>query len=186
MRPFRPLAALVAVVLAAFAACSDPFALPAPVFTNRVDTLFLYAIHGTPIASPSGYRLEDRQAVRTDQTASFDFAFDIDTAGNAVLLSTGALGLVRGSGLQLSATQFDSIRVAPTGGYELDSAVVVQVGSVVLVQSRQTTCSFGLPAAYYAKLQVLDIDATGRSLLFHILVDRNCGYRGLEPGLPGR
>lgn len=178
--------------MTALAACSDPFALPNPAFPNVVDTVSLYALHGTEIALASGFRLEDQRAVRTDQATGFDFAFDIDSAGNAVLLPTKALDLGPefGSGVQVVAAAFDSILVAPTRDYTLDRAVVIAVGDVVLIQSRQTVCTFGIPAFYYAKLEVLGLDVTsgpdGRRLDFHILVDRNCGYRGLEPGLPDR
>jgi hypothetical protein len=56
----------------------------------------------------------------------------------------------------------------------------------LLVQSRLTTCSFGANASYYAKLRVLAVDAAARRIDFEILVNTNCGYRGLEPGLPTR
>lgn len=190
MRHFCRLATIVALPLAVAAACGDPFGLPRPVFANRVDTLSLYALHGTPVAAPSGYRLDFRQAVRTDQSPTFDFAFDIDTAGRALLLPTGPLGLGRLSGGQISTEPFDSIRAAPDRGYQLDSALGVDVGTVAIMHSRPTTCSFGIPAHYFAKLQVLAIDTTsdpnGRRLDLQILVDTNCGYRGLEPGLPSR
>jgi hypothetical protein len=132
-----------------------------------------------------------RQAVRTDQTVDgFDFAFDIDTAGRPVLLPTGALRLGRASGIQLTTTLFDSILVAPSGRYQLDSAVVVDSNSVAILHSRPSACSFGISVVYYAKLHVIRIDTTsapnGRRIDFEILTDINCGYRGLEPGLPRR
>jgi len=40
----------------------------------------------------------------------------------------------------------------------------------------------GIP--YYAKMQVLFIDDAARAIRFRILTDINCGYRGLQPGLP--
>jgi len=190
LRPFRSAAVAALLVLTLVAACGDPLGLPQAVIENRVDTLSLYALSGTPVASPSGYRLEFRQAVRTDQIPTFDFAFDIDTAGRAVLLPTGALRLGRMSGGQIASVPFDSIRIAPNSGYELDSALVVDIGTVAIVHSRPTSCTFGIAAVYYAKLRVLDLDLTagpnGRRIEFEILVDTNCGYRGLEPGLPSR
>ena len=179
-----------ALVVALAGACGDPFGLPRAVIPNRVDTLSLYALSGTPVASPSGYRMDFRQAVRIDQAPTFDFAFDIDTAGRAVLLPTGALHLGRLSGGQTSRTAFDSIRIAPDRNYQLDSALVVDVDTVAILHSRPTTCTYGLGAVYYAKLRVLALDTTsapnGRRIDFEILVDTNCGYRGLEPGLPSR
>ncbi|MGH7607806.1 MAG: hypothetical protein ACREME_10745 [Gemmatimonadales bacterium] len=190
MRHSRGIVSIVASFLVVVAACDDPFGLPRPAFPNRVDTLSLYALQRTPIALPSAYRLELRQAVRTDQSPVFDFAFDIDTTGRALLLPTGPLGLGRQSGGQIRGEPFDSILVAPTRGYELDSAIVVDVGTVAIMHSRPVSCSFGIGAFFYGKLQVLAVDTTsgpnGRRIDFQILVNTNCGYRGLEPGLPSR
>ncbi|MGH7673500.1 MAG: hypothetical protein ACREMC_11440 [Gemmatimonadales bacterium] len=187
MRHARAVAASCVLVtgLAAFGACGDPFGLPQAFVTNVVDTVSLYALGGTPVAAPSGYRLQFREAVRVD-LAPFDFAFEIDSAGRALLLPTGPLDLGRNSGVQLSSQPFDSIRVAPTRNYQLDSAVVVTATSVAIVQSQLSLCSWGGQAFYYAKLRVLEVDFVDRWLRFEILVDANCGYRGLEPGLPRR
>src|SRR5438034_364740 len=79
----------------------------------------------------------------------------------------------------------------PTGGYEFDSALVVRPDSVVLVRARPITCVTGITVSLYAKLQVLAVDTSaaaraggGRRIDLKILSDQNCGYRGLEPGLP--
>ena len=181
---------LAFLACAAIAACGNPLGLSAP-FTNRVDSLVsLYALSGTPVSSPSAYSILGQRAIRTDQGAVFDFAFDIDTLGRALLLPTGALKLGKRSGFQISTQDFDSIKFAPTGGYNLDSALVVHDSSVVLVYTNQSACSSSLGVAYpyYAKLKVIAIDtmpgATTRRIDFMILTDLNCGYRGLEPGVP--
>jgi hypothetical protein len=114
----------------------------------------------------------------------FDFAIDLDSLYRPVLKPTGALRLGRESGVQTTTLPFDSIRVAPTGGFQLDSAVTVDVGGRAIVHSRTATCSFGFTAVYYAKLQVLAVDTASRKITFQILVDDNCGYRGLQPGVP--
>jgi hypothetical protein len=36
----------------------------------------------------------------------------------------------------------------------------------------------------YAKLEVLSFDEAARTVTFRILIDENCGFKGLEPGLP--
>ncbi|HXV90553.1 MAG TPA: hypothetical protein VD707_04240 [Gemmatimonadales bacterium] len=173
-----------AVVVAALAACGDDFTLPPANASNRVDTVAVYALTGTAVGAPSGYQLEFRRVVRTDQTSLFDFAFDITTAGDPVFLPTGALGLGEGSGLQVSPEPFDSITLAPTSGYVYDTTAAAGAGAELLVQSRVTTCSYGGSASYYAKLRVLTVDMVARRADFEILVNINCGYRGLEPGLP--
>src|SRR3970040_2545957 len=118
---------ILALGLALTAACGDPFALPRANFANVVDTVSLYALSGTPVATPSGYHLQSRDPVRIDQGGTFDFAIDLDTAGRPVLLPTGALRLGRSSGVQVTTLPFDSIRLAPDRGFQLDSAVTVDV-----------------------------------------------------------
>lgn len=165
------------------AACGDTLGLPRAQIANEVDTVSLYAIDGTPVGTASGYAIQSRSEVRTDRTPLFDFAFNIDTAGNPVFLPTGALGLGQSSGLQVAATQFDSINAAPGGGWVLDASVPADSGLVLLARSRLTSCSFAT-LFFYAKVQVLRVDTVARRIDFLILVDANCGYRGLEPGLP--
>ena len=179
---------LLFVAAALAAACGDPLGLPPPAVPNRVDSLVsLYALSGTPISTPSAYVISFREPVRTDQSAQgFDFAFDIDSLGRALLLPTGALKLPKGSGIQRTLHSFDSVTVAPSGGYNSDSATVVDSNSVVILHSRPLICSFGITSIYYAKLHVLAIDTVARRIDFEILDNVNCGYKGLEVGLPRR
>src|SRR2546427_6988028 len=111
--------ALAGAVLLALAACSEPLGLPPPVLSNVVDQISLFALEGTPLTTPSAYKLSGRQLVRTDQSADFDFAFNIDASNRPVLLPTGAVGLPQGSGIQVATQGFDGLTVAPTGGYAL-------------------------------------------------------------------
>ncbi len=181
---------LLVLGLALTAACGDPFALPRANLPNVVDTVSLYALSGTPPRTPSGYYLGNFPAppepVLIQDGRTFDFAVDLDSAHRPVLLPTGALRLGRGSGAQLTTLPFDSIRIAPDRGFQLDSGVTVDVGGRAIVHSRGATCNFGIPAVYYAKLQILAVDTAARRIDFQILVDTNCGYRGLEPGVPSR
>ena len=172
-----------ALVLAA--ACGDPLGLPPPAIPNDTVTVSLYALSGTPVTTPSGYNIQFRQVVRTDQAPQgFDFAFDIDTAGRPVLLPTHAMNLPRGSGIQLTTVSFDSVTVAPVQNYNSDSAVVMDSNAVAILHSRPLVCSFGITAIFYSKLHVLAIDTVARRIDFKILSNVNCGYRGLEVGLP--
>lgn len=191
MTTTRPTALLLTLTagLVVFAACGEPFGLPEARYSNRVDTVTLYALHGTPPRTPSGYFMGlpiSQPVLIQDASLGFDFVFDIDTAGHAVLLPTGAVKFGRASGIQISGLAFDSVKIAPDRDYELDSAVVVSTGSVALVQSRPATCTFGIAAFYYGKLEVLAVDDSARTMKFRILVDENCGHRGLEVGVPSR
>ncbi len=174
----------VGVVASLVFACGNATGLPAASIDNVVDTVSLYALRGTDISLPSAYSLEGAQLVRTDQTTALDFAFDFDSLGEPALFPTGAIHLGVLSGLQRSATAFDAIKLAPTGNYVFDKPIALDTGTVLLVRSRPTTCLFGVTVSLYAKLRVLGVDSTARRLDFEILVDQNCGYRGLEPGLP--
>ncbi len=90
------------------------------------------------------------------------------------------------SSLQRATVPFDSVTIAPMGRWVYDSAFVVEPGSVLLVRSRPTSCITGITVSLYAKLRVVTVDVAAQRLEFEILVDQNCGYRGLEPGLPKR
>ncbi len=168
------------------AACSPTNGLPAAFFPNVVDTVSLFALRGTAIAQPSAYALEGAQPVRTDLTTALDFAFDFDSLGAPALFPTGAINLGLLSGLQRSTTSFDGLKMAPTSGYIFDKPLALDTGTVVLVRSRPLQCLYGATVSLYAKLRVLGVDSTStaRRLDFEILTDQNCGYRGLESGLP--
>ncbi len=172
------------------AACGDSTGLLRASNLNSVDTVSLYALSGgTPPRTPSGYWLgvDNTPAphpVLIQEGAAFDFVVDLDSAYRPLLKPTGALRLGRNSGVQTTTLPFDSIRIAPSGGYQLDSAVTVDVGGRAIVHSRTAQCSFGFTTVYYAKLHILAVDSASRRIDFEILVDDNCGYRGLELGLP--
>ncbi len=191
MRSLLILRAAVAAALVVAACGPDLTGLLPATYPNRTDTISVYALTGTPVSTPSAYVIwPTRQVVRTDQNAVFDVAFDIDSSGHALILPTGAMKLGRQSGVQVTTTLFDSVKTAPSSGYQIDSAVVLSVNSVAIVHSRAAQCSSDLSPVhnYFAKLHVLDIDTTsgpnGRRIDLEILTDINCGYRGLEPGLP--
>jgi hypothetical protein len=182
--PVRTATCGAAIALVVCSACGDPYALPNDA-ENSVATDSIWAVSGTPLHLPSGYAIEGGP-VRTDRFASLDFAFDIDSAGQAVLLPTGAIGLGRGSGILVRTEPFAAIRIAPTGGYQDTVAVAVDSGTVAVIRSRPVTCLNQVVLFYYAKLHVLEVDSAERRLKFEILPNLNCGYRGLEPGYPTR
>ena len=187
MRPYRfVLGCSLTVALAlGGAACSDTI-LPEPLNPNLVDTVSLFALDGTPVATQSGYSVVGGGPVRTDITAAFDFLFNIDTLGRAVLIPASALQLSGNAGIQpLPAnTVFDEVLTAPGGFYITDSAVTVLPGDVLAVRSRLVACDPLGNLYYYAKVGIIGIDAGARRISFEILSNRNCGYRSLEPGRP--
>jgi hypothetical protein len=173
------------LLLALAAACSDNNGLADPTSQNVVDTITLGALEGTPIQTASAWSVLNG-AVRTDQTTSFEFVYNVEASGRRVFLPRKVLGITSSSGaepgLQATSATFDAINVAPSNGYVTDSAVPVEVGQRWFVRSRVEVCSIGVPQ--YAKLEILSFaDST---VTFQVLADNNCGYKGLEPGLPDR
>lgn len=184
MRAIRSPSLAACAVALSVAGCGTSTGLPAAVIDNTVDTISLYALDGTPLPAPSGYYLPTKSVVRTDRLSSFDFAFNITPAGQAVLLPTGPLGLGRSSGIQVQSLGFDAVTVAPTTAYVDTAAVPLDSGMVAVVHSRAATCSIGIVVFYYGKIEVLRIDPVARRVDLQVLVDQNCGYRGLAPGIP--
>ena len=182
MGPIREFSVLVALAVAA--GCSDSNGLSDPTITNVVDTVTIGALEGTPIQTPSAYSVQVG-GVRTDQTTNFEFAYNVDATGRRIFLPRKVLGLSSSSGvepgLQATSAAFGVIKVAPSNGYTTDSAVTVDVGQRWLVRSR-VFCTMGVPQ--YAKLEILSFEDS--TVTFQVLADNNCGYKGLEPGLPDR
>ncbi len=167
------------------AACDDPFAGNAT-FENVIDTTTLYALRDTPIRLPSAYSLLDRSPVRTDTTSAFDFAFDIAPDGKILIYPAGALGLSRDPGVQLVARRFEDIKSAPQDNYINDRPIEVGPDKVFVVRSRPSFnfCLFFGQFPRYGKFRILEVNTQDRSVTLELLVNINCGFRSLEPGLP--
>ena len=170
--------------LALLVACNSSLGLPNAQVPNSVDTVTLYALRGTPVGTPSAYALIGPAIVHTDQSPVFDFAFDIDS--EPVLLPSGVFpGLQKNSGFQkANAASFAAVTAAPTVGYVGDRRLAISVGTLALVRSRNQICADGSSRALFAKLHVLALDLSARTVRFEVVVDQNCGYLSLLPGLP--
>lgn len=183
MRPITRFLLLLPLALAV--GCSDDNGLPNATLENEVDTVTIGALVGTSISTPSGFFFDQTGvgALRTDQSVGFEFAYNVEPGGRRVFLPRAALGLsstTADPGLQLRPETFDEITKARSNGYVTDSAVAVEVGQRFMVRSRVTCTSLGVPL--YAKLEILQFaDST---VTFQVLADRNCGYKGLKPGIP--
>jgi hypothetical protein len=164
--------------------CGDDDDLLDPDTPNRVDTLSLGSLTGTPITTPSGYAVEKGE-VRTDVDAGFDFAYNVEPSGARVFLPRAAVGLPSSTsadpGLQPREQAFDAIELAPSNGYTTDEPVPAELGRSYLVRSR-VICSQGVPL--YAKIEVLAFE--GNLVTLKVLANENCGYKELLPGLPDR
>jgi hypothetical protein len=176
---------LYLLLLLSAAACGDDNGLADPTLTNVERSETLYSLVGTPVATPSGYAVDGGRPVRTDQSDAFDFAYNLELDGTHVFIPQAALGIDPGNsvnpGLQPRAETFEAITSAPSNGYISDRPVPIAVGERYVVRGR-VTCSIGVPK--YAKLEIVSFDDAARTVTFRILIDDNCGFRGLEPGLP--
>jgi hypothetical protein len=119
----------------------------------------------------------------------FEFAYNVrrlaDGSYQRVFLPLTALGITlttASPGLQKREESFDGITRAPSNGYVSDSAVPVAVGDRLIVRSRivQRCSPLGVPL--YGKLEILSFQDS--TVTFQALVNENCGYKDLLPGLP--
>ena len=183
-RKFPPSAAFVALALVGIGlGCAVTIPLAPATESVAAGTVTLWALTGTNLIDPSAYSVSGQQVVRTDRSSGFDFAFDVqvDTAKDTigVFLPRGTLGLYTSGGLQVTTQAYDSIKTAPTTGYQDTLPVAVKVGMVVLAASTEETCPNGQVEPYYAKLQIDSLDLVNRKIVFAITTDPNCGYRSL-------
>jgi hypothetical protein len=186
------LALLAAVsVVVGLNACGDPTNVGANLPTS-VDTLSVFALTGTPPTYPSAISIVARQAVRVDGFATFDVAFDINAAGNAVIypvkLVVSSPGGSRPVGLIKVGGVFDQVLAAPKSGFGADSGIVMAPGEVVVVQSPHNTsgdlCVFAINPNLYAKFTVDSVNLSTRLLYLKMGLDPNCGFRSFATGIP--
>lgn len=181
---------LASAAVACFAtACDDPNELPDATVSNVVDTAVVYAVRGTPPNVPAGFDLVNARPVRLDQTVAFDFIFDFTDALEPVFVPLDVLGLSQeGSvppGFITQTEPFADVDMAVQNGYSQGDTLPIAEGDVFVARSRLTCSNFGgLPL--YGKFHVVDVDPDARQVTLEHLVNLNCGYRGLEPGLPQR
>jgi hypothetical protein len=152
---------------------------------NVVDTVILGALVGTPISVPSAFAVAASAPVRTDQTANFDFVYNVEPDGRRVFIPLAALGFSGGTvapGFQSTNDPFEAIDQAPLNGYNTLDTVALAVGQRYIVRGRVTCTTLGVPT--YAKLEILAFDDADRQVTFQVLADRNCGFRSLLPGIP--
>jgi hypothetical protein len=175
---------LCVILVLSAAACGDSNE-PTAAVTNVERTETLYALIGTPVATPSGYALDGTRRILTDQTDGFDFVYNVEPDGRRVFIPRGALGIDPNNsvnpGFRARTESFEAIKAAPGNGYVSDQPILIAVGERYVVRGR-VTCDIGVPR--YAKLEIASFDDAARTVTFRILVDDNCGFRGLEPGLP--
>ena len=191
---FRALMLLPAAAsIAGVAACDDPIGLNAGIGT-LTDTFTVYALSGTPTAVPVALSTTDRLAVRIADNIAFDVAFDLDGNGNVTAYPVrlvvpfrvigGILQETHRVGIQKSATPFDQLSKAPTGGYKYDSATVVRAGETLIIEVQAAQCAFSFSPVLYTKIAIDSVFTASRAMRMRTVHDPNCGFRSFLPGIP--
>ena len=167
MTPRKFALALVASA-SVLTACGDSQLLQASLPTVQ-DAYIVFALTGTPAAYPSGLNTYVRSAVRVDGNANFDVAFDIDSAGRAVLYPVqkivSSLSSARHVGLRKVSGTFENVTIAPSGTYA-DSTIVASEGDIVVVQAARNgagdACQYDISPYIYTKMLVDSIAVATR------------------------
>jgi hypothetical protein len=172
-------------ILVGLAACGSDNGIGDATIPNVIDTFTVASLDGGALQAPSAYSIAANAVVRTYETIGFEFAYTT-SQGNNYFLPLAVLGLSPGSalkpGLIKSDLDFDEITKASQNGYITEDTVQVDSGDVFMARSSDICTSLGVPQ--YAKLQVISIDPAARTLTFQALADNNCGFRGLNEGIP--
>ncbi len=118
-------------------------------------------------------------------TGLWDLALDT-RGGEFVFLLPEVLGIPSEARiLELPGLSFAEVREAPadTTTYTADEAVTVRSGSVYVIRTHVGSDQFGFDCLFYAKMEALELDVAGGSLLFVYDANPLCNDRDLiSPG----
>jgi hypothetical protein len=173
---------------AVLGACEDPFKVKAT-NENASQPFVLHALSGSQLPFVTALFFPVKQVARVDGSFSFDVAFDLNAAGDIVLLPVGIVGQNpagnRRVGILKATAVYDSVKEAPTSGYTVDTATVIKRGQTAIVQAQEALCSTSLTPYLYAKIVVDSVDLVQRTIVGRTTINTNCGFRSLAAGLPG-
>jgi hypothetical protein len=178
-----------ATAIVAAAACGDFTGVPASLPTIS-DSGIVYAINGAPPGAPTALYLFAGSLVAADANFLFDIAFDVDSAGNVVVLPQRAVA----SGLATTHTvaiasvtdNFDALGSAPKITYRADTALVTKPNVTIVVQSTDANaCGVSLTGTtLFGKFVVTAVDPVTKQLKVRFTADPNCGFRSFSSGIP--
>ena len=188
-RPNGALAAAAFAVMATAAACGEFTSVPASLSVQS-DSGMVYAINGAPPGAPTALHIYTGSRLAADASFFFDVAFDIDAAGNVLIMPQRvvASGLTTSHtvGLQAVGTDYSALDKAPKDGYRADTTLVTRIGQTVAIQTfDQNVCAVSLTGQQlYAKLVVREVNRANRTISLQYTVDPNCGFLSFAPGIP--
>jgi hypothetical protein len=169
--------------------CGDPNSLQASAATVT-DTVVVYALRSPDLNLPSAFNFPELAPVRPTGIFNYDIAFDINSAGKAVVYPMSLLAVdfntgVHPVGLLKVPGPFDAVTEAPREGYDYDDALTVETGEVVVVQTTVPRyCGYPYPEQMYAKFVIDSVKPVDNTLFLRLVVDPSCGFRSFLPGIP--
>src|SRR5262245_58744205 len=189
LRPIRMRRALLpALVPLLLVGCGDEFDNS---WVAQVDTISLFSLSrpeliGRPsafdftAAPPFGLAVivEDPAA-----TGNWDFAVADQGAGFALVPSSAFAGFDTRAGIApVAGTTFDALDEAPrdSAAYRR-TAVPVELNHVYVVRSHRVNAGFGGQATFFAKIEVLEANATAGSIRFRYTINPIPNDRRLIP-----
>jgi hypothetical protein len=187
-RPLRRAAGAFALALS-LGACKELTSIDAS-YQNRTISDTAYALNGAPPASPNTLKLFDGLLARADQNFAFDIAFDIDANGNAVIIPARAVATNFSGPYSVALLKvpgsFESLLSAPKEDFHPDTAMVAAIDQPIVIESRDNAVCFTSlkGSSYFSKLVITAVDVPKRKIAFTVTVNRNCGFRSFEPGIP--
>lgn len=165
----------------------DPFA-PVARSENIDADVQVWALTGSPINYPTALLVAQRFAVRPDPSGSFDIGFDINPAGELVVLPVSRmispLGGTRAVGFIVPTAAYADITEAPRDGWAVDSTIALNQGDVFLVRVVTQFCAFESSQDIYAKYRVDSILPAERRIRLTGRINPNCGFRSFADGIP--
>jgi hypothetical protein len=180
---------IVLGLAAAIGACEDLTTIDAS-YQNLTAQDTAYAVNGAPPRAPNTLKFFDGVVAHADQGFGFDIAFDLDQAGNIIIIPSRALASSFTSpytvALQRVTGPFELVLEAPEDGYRPDTAMTISLGQTIVAESRDPNlCGFALKGqSYYSKLVINEVDLGLRRIIFTVTVNRNCGFHSFAPGIP--
>src|SRR5687768_7406603 len=181
----------VAVAMGAAASCGEVTGLEAT-GANLFDTLSVFPLTGSSATTPTALNTPFATVTAIGPSGNFDVAFDLDAQRRVVIypvkLVVQPLTGVNEVGLRKVAGTFESLERAPTGEYEADDPLVLNVGEVAVMEARRNRggdiCTFAISPNIYSKIVIDSVSAGTNAIWFRIVANPNCGFRSFAPGLP--
>jgi hypothetical protein len=180
----------VGVAVVAGVACGDFTGVPASLPT-LTDSGTVYALNGAPLGAPTALHAFSATLIPADADFVFDVAFDLNAAGEIVILPQRAvasgLATTHVVGLATVPDSFEAVTSVPKGlTFRPDTAMVVKRNQTVIAQVTDgTACGFSISGTtLFAKMVVRSVNQANRTMSVRYTVDPNCGFRSFAPGVP--